>query len=256
MPPSDVAAFDHVMIQCPACGASEAADPAVLAGAPMIVCRECGETWPVSPRRRARRAPAPEDDPPSHVIDAERRPLIAYSSGVGQAWAAKMEGDVLPVPPKHSRVPLIAAGLASALFLATFLAGREAAVAALPDLAGLYAVFGLPVNLDGVVIEAIKAERSVDDGGVPQLIVQGAIRNISQAAQPVPPLTLSFHDAAGKPAGWRGFDPPAQLIAAGEAAPFRLAIQDAPRQAADIVVRFRRPAERVPEESEGSTSAP
>jgi hypothetical protein len=255
VPQSDVAAFDHVMIQCPACGASEAADPAVLADAPMIVCRECGETWPVSPRRRARRRPAPEDDPPSHVIDAERRPLIAYSSGVGQAWAAKMEGDVLPVPPKHSRVPLIVAGLASALFLATFLAGREAAVAALPDLAGLYAAFGLPVNLDGVVIEAIEAERTAV-GDVAQLIVEGAIRNVSRTPQPVPPLTLSFRDRAGKPAGWRGFDPPAQLIAAGEAAPFRLAIEDVPRQAADVVVRFRRPAERVPEESEGVIAAP
>jgi hypothetical protein len=243
------------MIQCPACGASEAADPAVLADAPMIVCRECGETWPVSPRRRARRAPASEDDAPSPVVNAERRPLIAYSSGVGQAWVAKMEGDVLPVPPRHSRVPLIAAGLASALFLATFLAGREAAVAALPDLAGLYAAFGLPVNLDGVVIETIEATRSADRD-VPQLIVEGAIRNVSQTRQPVPPLTLSFRDRAGKPTGWRGFDPPPQLIAAGEAAPFRLAIEDVPRQAADVVVRFRRPAERVPEESEGSTAAP
>jgi hypothetical protein len=255
VPQSDVAAFDHVMIQCPACGASEAADPAVLADAPMIVCRECGETWPVSPRRRARRAPAPEDGASSHVIDAERRPLIAFSSGVGQAWAAKMEGDVLPAPPKHSRVPLIAAGLVSALFLATFLAGRQAAVAALPDLAGLYAAFGLSVNLDGVVIEAVEAERTAV-GGVPQLIVQGGIRNVSGTAQPVPPLTLSFRDRAGKPAGWRGFDPPPQLIAAGEAAPFRLAVKDVPRQAADVVVRFRRPAERVPEESEGGIAAP
>jgi hypothetical protein len=238
------------MIQCPACGASEAAEPGVLTDAPIIVCRECGETWPAMPRRKPRRFVAAQEGPASEILESERRPLVSFSSGTGQAWAAKMEGDARPVPTaRHSPVAMVAAGLASILFLAAFLGGREAAVAAMPDLAGLYAAVGLPVNLDGLVIEGIEAER--DNA---RLTVRGSIRNVSAGPQPVPALTLGFRSSAGAPAGWRGFDPPAQMIAAAEAAPFILEIEDTPRQAADIVIRFRRPAERVPD-GEGSSPA-
>jgi hypothetical protein len=256
VPEFDVAAGDQVLIQCPACGATEAADAAVLADSPTIVCRKCGETWPTLPRRRKRRiAAGGNEGAASPVVDAERRPLVTFSGRPGQAWAAKMEGDVVTAPIRSPRAPLIAGGIASAVFLAAFFTGREAAVGLVPDLAGLYAWVGLPVNLDGLVIEGMAAERS-SMGENARLTVRGAIRNISAGDQPVPALTLSFRDSAGAPAGWRDFDPPARSIASGRAEPFLLAIDDAPRQAADILIRFRRPAEEMPDKGQGSISAP
>ena len=251
MPESDLAAADHVVLKCPACGAREVADPAVLSDAPTIVCRKCGETWPSSPRRKARRAAVSlAANPQAQAINAERRPLVAFSSGLGAAWAAKIAASAVPEPAPRSRLPAAAAAALSAVFLAAFLVGREGAVSLLPDLAGLYATVGLPVNVDGLLIEAVEAERSVN-GEDARIVVRGAIRNVGSSAKPVPPLSVSFRDGAMAPAGWRAFDPPSQLIAAGEAAPFLLDIDNAPRQAADIVLRFRRTGEQVPENRSG-----
>ena len=75
-----------------------------------------------------------------------------------EATAAKMAGDYWPEPPRQSRIPMIAGAMAALLFLVAFFGAREAAVAALPDLAGLYRAIGLPVNLDGFAIEAVGAD--------------------------------------------------------------------------------------------------
>ncbi|HEX2255289.1 MAG TPA: hypothetical protein VHG92_01080, partial [Afifellaceae bacterium] len=257
VPEPDFAAADHIVIQCPACGTSEAADPAVLSGAPMIVCRKCGETWPVAPRRRPRRAAvSAEPDSGPSFIEAERRPLVTFSSGVDAAWAARIEADAVPEPkpPRWPRLSIPAAAVLSALFLAAFIGARERAVAIVPDLAGLYATVGIPVNLDGLLIEAVEAERSTH-GEEARMVVRGAIRNVSRIAKPVPPLSLTFRDGGMASAGWRHFDPPLQLIPPGETAPFLLQIDDAPRQAADIVIRFRRPAEQVPGKERGGIAA-
>jgi hypothetical protein len=218
----------------------------VLADSPMIVCRNCGETWPVSPRRTRRPAfPTTEHDPRpvSALIEAERRPLITFSDGAQKAWAAKIEGDVLPEMPQDSRFAATAtmtAALAAILFVGALLGGREAAVAALPDLAGLYAAVGLPVNLDGLAIEDVRAERLPPDR---RLTVRGLIRNVSGVDRAARPLVVNVMDAVAQGVGSRDFDPPAATIAAGEAVPFILEFQDLPEEAAEISIRFRRPFE-------------
>ena len=69
-------------------------------------------------------------------------------------------------------------------------------MAALPDLAGLYAALGMPVNLDGLAIEDVQAERSeVGEEGA-QILVRGTIRNVSGGELPIPALAASFYDAA------------------------------------------------------------
>jgi hypothetical protein len=246
-----VAEFDlpenHVLIICPACGASETADAAVLADAPMIVCRNCGETWPVGPKRRKRDLSPALDEKPgggTSVIDAEKRPLIAYSDGAEKAWQAKIDGDILPEQPEPgSRVPGMIAMLAAVLFGATFLGGREAAVAALPDLAGLYEAVGLPVNLDGLAIEDVEARRS-EDGNV--ITVQGLINNVSGVEQPARPLVVTFVDAGALAVESRDFNPPAATILPGEESPFTLELADPPEGAATVTVRFRRASEPLP----------
>ena len=84
-----VAAPDRVRITCPACGASESADAAVVAGGPLIVCRECGGTWPAAPRRTKRRTEMVTGMGDPGVVEAARRPLVSYSGGPDKAWIAK-----------------------------------------------------------------------------------------------------------------------------------------------------------------------
>jgi len=245
---SSLADSNHVVIICPACGASESAEPEVLADAPTIVCRECGETWPSAPRRTVRRLDLvreTEAQVKSNLEEAERRPLVTYSDGAERAWAAKVEGDYWPEPPRPRRIPMMMGAVASVLFLVAFFGGREAAVRAVPDLAGLYAAIGLPVSLEGMAIEAVTAERSKTDAGE-TVVVHGTIHNVSGRAMAVPPLTAVLYDSARRPAGVQGFDPPAATIGNGEAKPFVLTLDTAPRQADTVAVRFRHPGERLP----------
>ncbi len=259
MTTSEIVAAGQVVIRCPACGASEEADAAVLTDAPMIVCRECGETWPAAPPRTARRALTLAQEaalgPNAAFLQAERRALVSYSDGADDAWAAKLAGDILPETQRRSRVPRVAAAIAAALFLAAFFGGRERAVAALPDLGGLYAAFGMPVNLDGLAIEDLAAERT-RTAVASRIVVRGAIRNPGRTDEAAPPLVAMLFDEAGAAAGSLGFDPPARTIAAGQAEPFVLEMPDAGGQAAEIVVRFGRPAERLPAKQEGGIANP
>lgn len=254
---ADLAVADHVVIRCPACGTSEDADPGMLGGAATIVCRKCGERWPSArkrkKRRMARRLPRVVQRAPE-LIEAERLPLVTFSSGSDQAWAAKVAGDTWPEPPRRSRIPMIAAAFAASLFLGGFFGAREAAVAALPDLGRLYAAMGMPVNLDGLAIESLAAERVDGEDGT-RLTVRGVIRNVSATEQPVPPLTASVLDSAMAVAGWRSFDAPARIMAAGEAAPFQLELDAVPRQAEKVAIRFRRTAE-ARSVQKGSTATP
>jgi hypothetical protein len=243
-----------ILLRCPACGTSEEADPAVLADAPTIVCRDCGETWPDGPRRAKRRALVRAAEPAGGLIEAERRPLVSYASGTSEAWAAKIAGDILPkTTHERSRLPMTAAAFAALLFIGAFLGGREAAVRAVPDLAGLYAGIGLGVDLDGLVIEDVAAERTAGDAG-DRIVVRGEIRNTSGAEQVAPPLAVTLRDEAGASAGIREFDPPARSIAPGAAEPFVLEIGNAERQAREIVLRFARPAEAAPAPTGGAAA--
>jgi hypothetical protein len=244
VPQSDPAAADCVLIECPACGASESADPAMLADAPTIVCRNCGHTWPSAPKRR-RRSLALVDAPAGReLIDAERRPLVTFSDGAEKAWALKVEGDILPEqPPEPRRAPLIAAAVAAALFLAAFVAGREAAVASAPDLAGLYAAIGLPVNLDGLAIEAVEVRESSADQPH-SLAIRGVVRNTTGVARTVPPL-LAYFPSVGEAGDVVRFSLPTAALGGGEQAAFEIEIDGAPEAAEEIVLRFLRPSETM-----------
>ncbi|HEX9904180.1 MAG TPA: DUF3426 domain-containing protein [Propylenella sp.] len=248
---------DQVILQCPACGACESTDAFVVADSPMIVCRDCGETWPAAPRRRKRQHPifaVVEEETKPETLSAERRPLVSYSDGADKAWAAKVEGDFWPEPPRRSRLPAAAAAMAAVFFMASFLGGREAAVAALPDLAGLYAAIGLPVNLDALSIGEVAALR-MTEGGKARVTVRGTIRNPGRMQQTVPLLAADLHDSARITAVSGVFDPPARVISAGESLPFKLEFNDVPSQAVEVVVRFRRPGDRVREAHEAVAAA-
>jgi len=245
---SALAISDHVVIQCPMCGASESAEPQVLAGHPTIVCRECGETWPSAPPRAKRRTDLVRQSEPrmgNQDVEAERRPLVTYSDGAEGAWAAKVAGDCWPEPPRRRRLPMASGAVAALFFLAAFFGGREAAVSALPDLAGLYAAIGLAVNLEGIAIEGVAADRLPTAAG-DRIVVRGTIRNVSGEEMPVPPLAAILYDSAMVPARAEGFDPPTRKIAVGEAASFQLTLDRAPLLATRVAVRFRRPGEKLP----------
>jgi hypothetical protein len=261
---------EHVVVECPACGAYESIDPSALLQHPTMVCRECGETWPVealearhnralaqklAPPRRAETPRQPGGPRSGEVLVAEKRPLITYTNSRDDAWAGKIAGDYWPEPQRTSRLPMVAAGIAGLFFLAAFFGGREAAVAALPDLAGLYAAIGLPVNLDGFEIQDVKAARVPTFAG-DRLAVHATLRNIGSTKQAIPPLAAVLYSNTLAPSGAYGFDPPSQRIAAGESVTLNMNLEGAPVEAAEVIVRFRRRGETLAVAGAAEPAAP
>lgn len=249
MTPSDIHPAQplagQVVVRCPGCGAAETVDAAALAGQSTIHCRECGETWPAPASTANRRKLVTRIERRAPVLVAEKRTVVSYSEkGAENAWKSKIEGDYWPEPPRHSRLPMLAAAVASLFFFAAFLGGRQAAVAALPDLAGLYAAIGLPVNLDGFRITDVKAERVPALGGT-RLIVHANVENIGSADRPIPALATLLYSEAAAPAGAYGFDAPERVVTAGETVALAMQLESAPKQAAEVVVRFRRRGEQL-----------
>jgi hypothetical protein len=249
----------QLVARCPACGAYEAAEAEAASKPHDMVCRECGETWSL-------RGFVPDDkilsiDPPDtpeavdvpsrpgrkserkgEVLVAEKRALVTYSDTREDAWAAKMAGDYWPEPPQQSRIPMIAGAIAAVLFLVAFFGAREAAVAALPDLASLYRAIGMPVNLDGFAIEAVGAERT-PTFGASKLTVRATIHNLGKHTAELPPLAVLLYSTALVPAGALGFDPPAGEVPSGGSVQIVLNVEAAPKEAAEVVVRFRQRGE-------------
>jgi hypothetical protein len=246
---SSYAHSSHAIVLCPACGGSEPAEIGPPDEAPEIVCAECGETWPAAAPWTERRTDLVHQtrvQVESNIVEAGRRPLVTYSDGGDRAWAAKAAGDAWPEPPRQRRLPMIAGAVASVFFLAAFFGAREAAVRAVPDLAGLYAAIGLPVHLDPVTIEKVAADRTPTASG-DRVVISGVIRNVSGAEASVPALAAILYDSARVPARAESFDPPAQTIPPGKSAPFRLTLDGAPPQATEVAVRIRRPGEKLPQ---------
>jgi hypothetical protein len=236
---------DQIMLKCPACGACETAAAADLADRPLIVCRECGETWPVrGGRKPAERRKAPLARTAPTLIDAERRPLVSYSDPVADnAWKAKMEGDYWPEPQRSRRLPMTAAAVAALFFLGAFFGAREAAVAAIPDLAGLYAAVGMPVNLEKVAIEAVGAERQHRFEGE-RLILSASLRSLGKAETAIPPLVAVIGDGGNALATFR-IATAKKTLGAGETLPVTADLGSA-HDGSEVTVRFLRPGEPPP----------
>jgi len=242
----DLTSAAQVVVTCPACGATDLADAGASQPGHFTVCRECGETWPGGAEKAKtqgteRRSPKARK---GEVLVAEKQAIVTYSNPAEAAWRGKIEGDYWPEPAKRSRLPMLAGAVAALFFLAAFFGGRHAAVAAIPDLAGLYAAIGLPVNLDGFDISDVQAERTPTFAGF-KLQVHATIRNVGNGDAALPPLAAILYSDAGVPSGAYGFDAPEKALKAGEVLPLVMEFDSAPEHAAEVVVRFRRRGETL-----------
>jgi hypothetical protein len=239
MPRAHVDRYHQVILRCPSCGAQEAAATSDLYDAPSIVCRKCGETWPSSrtspnstqlalPQQRGRSVVWSD----AVVVDAVRRPLVSYSAGDDDVWEARMRADE-PVRRSRERSwPGILAAAISLLFLSAFFGARENAVAAIPDLAGLYRVIGLPVNLKGLAIENVSAHRKVTPTAT-TLIVRGDILNVTAMARSIPPLVISAGTSQAEIV-----EPPVTTIDGAGTLSFQYEVPLTDGSASEAVVRF------------------
>jgi len=147
---------------------------------------------------------------------------------------------------KHaSRLPLarfrrIARGL-SALLLVLVLFGawqfRTDIVRTFPDLGGLYAAIGLPVNIYGLTFSEPETLRTLRDGD-DVTIISAKIRSITDRPVRVPPVLVSLLNADGIPIYEWTARALVENIAPGEVVPFETQLTAAPAEAAQVRLVF------------------
>ncbi|MDC9700867.1 MAG: zinc-ribbon domain-containing protein [Alphaproteobacteria bacterium] len=118
---------------------------------------------------------------------------------IRNAWEKTVKSR-LPSPFHHRfHNPWIIAGSVGIMLLVLgyglFLA-RVSVVRLLPGTARLYAAIGYPVNLRGLEFHQTKYKWMVENG-LPVLVIQGTVSNITDSLQAVPPLRLALFNEDG-----------------------------------------------------------
>ncbi|KZL20136.1 hypothetical protein PsAD2_01623 [Pseudovibrio axinellae] len=114
---------------------------------------------------------------------------------------------------------------------------RESLVRAFPDLAGLYQLAGMTVNLRGLVFKDLRTFREVDDGSL-ILVVEGAVENITGSETYIPAIKLALRSQDTQEIHSWIVEPQQERLAPGDRTRFRTRLDNPPERAADIQLRF------------------
>lgn len=136
---------------------------------------------------------------------------------------------------KRSRLAWIIAGLATIVVALVVL--RTPIVRALPQTASAFAAIGLPVNLRGLDFTNVRTSEEMSDG-VPVLVVEGDIVNVTRKLLEVPRLRFAIRNPTGVEVYAWTAQPSQPMLGPEETMPFRSRLASPPADARDVQVRF------------------
>jgi predicted Zn finger-like uncharacterized protein len=213
-----------MILSCSACSTRYLVDPTLLGPEGRVVrCAKCGHHWMQKP---------PEDlpkqvEPPP--LQAEPRPIP--------------RGSNLPALPRQPAPTGALGWVALAVIVAGVLGGgvvaREKIVAAWPPAAKLYKTVGLPVEPLSVGLELrnMASSRRVVDG-VPVLIIEGEVANVSNRVLKVPKLRAALRNAKEHEIRRWTFSAARTRLMPGESVSFMTRVEDPPQRATGLAITF------------------
>jgi predicted Zn finger-like uncharacterized protein len=211
--------------------ASRAADWSTLAPAPPAVA-------PVAIARAPSLVPAIDED--AGKPDAAA-PIIEPHGEDIETIAARRQRrapqtrKIWRVRWRVPRLSTVVVGLAACL--AALITGRTAVVQTFPQTASLFAAMHLPVNLRGLDFTDVKSSEEFDQG-IPVLVVDGKIVNLTNRIMDVPRLRIAVRNAAGHEVyAWTALAQ-SPILGPRDSLPFRTRLASPPGDARDVVVRF------------------
>lgn len=176
--------------------------------------------------------------PPIDVEAAEPAEAVRPAQNDVESYAARFSRRAAKGRRRLWSLTRLQTAILALLVVDALIVGwRRDIVRALPQTASFYALIGLPVNLRGLVFDALTTSTEQHEG-VPILVVEGAIVNRTSAVADVPRLKLAVRNAAKQEIySWTTASPRATL-APYQAVGFRTRLASPPPEAADVVVRF------------------
>lgn len=247
-------------IVCPTCQTGyEIKAEALGPNGRTVRCASCSSTWfafPDAPAETAAEILQPENaevrtettsEPPvtinpeseaEHATESSGPRLVrSVESGVRRRRTNKRASAKAP---REGASPL-ASGLVVLGVLVACMAGavyfREAVVRTVPDMAGLFAAIGLPVNLRGLEFRDITASIEFE-AGQPVTVVEGRIENVTDVSLAVPRLRLAVRGGDGREVMSWAASATRPVVGPRESVPFRTRLTASVRDGSDIEVRF------------------
>ncbi len=116
-------------------------------------------------------------------------------------------------------------------------AKRDSVAAFLPEMAHLYAMAGLKVNVQGLDIQNIKTLETMQNG-TPLLVIEGVIKNVTTHGVDIPRLRLAVQTENGRELfAWTAVPAVPKLEQGGEI-PFKAQLASPPLEGKKVAVRF------------------
>lgn len=188
-----------------------AKDDAIGPNGRTVRCTNCSATWFVPAETPSASTPEDlqladmtrkdSDGPAEPPVSAEAEEAALFSAP-SQKGADALLRDKADAEKRRARrrviwlIWLIPLFLILAL-LAIFYFGRNTIVERFPTTVPVYNAVGIKVSQSGLEVESPTLRLAVINGET-TVVINGAIRNISNQAQPLPMLRLSLHNPSGE----------------------------------------------------------
>jgi predicted Zn finger-like uncharacterized protein len=218
-----------MIVTCPACSTRYLVDPRALSATGRVVrCANCAHTWHQTP----------PEDAPQRVDLPPLQPPRAAESAPNLRSSERIQLPAVAPRRRHGSTLLWALYVLGLLVLV--LAGlwitRNEVVAYWPESARYYQLLGIPVAQTPGALNLQKLTTSHDiENGLPTLVIQGEVVNVSRVAQEVPKLTVVLRDANEHDLASWSFTVTDERLLPGASVPFRTSVAE-PGEAAKIVL--------------------
>src|SRR5215469_5019704 len=232
-----------MIVVCPQCKTRYLVDPRALGtGGRRVRCAQCSHMWhhkapPEALAELERVAAPPAAEPVPRAARAEpqfdRPPL-------GQAPEHRIQ---LPAIATPRRRPWVAVGWLALVVVVGLAAGgavweRDAVIRAWPPSARLYSLLGLAVPQPRDVLKVTAQAHRDEENGVPRLVIEGEVANISPEAQTVPKLKVELTDAVNRVVQSWSFDVSTERLLPGASVPFTTSVTRPSDAATGMSVTF------------------
>lgn len=183
--------------------------------------------------------------PPASKSRSVRGPRISLPPALG-ALAGRLAAPLRRIP----------ASLASVVLAVVLVGGmttqRETIVRGIPEMAAVYRLVGLPVNLRGLELRNITSE-IVREGEARVLVIEGEIVNPQDRVLSVPLLALQVAGEHREPLYEWTSEPQRPKLSPGDNLRFRARLVSPPAEGREVLVRF---VSRVSETAHGQAASP
>ena len=239
-----------MILTCTSCSTRYYADDAAIGPSGRTVrCAACGFSWFAEAQLELRtaaepvdavRAEAPANEPLTRER-VERLRRAAEQPGPAPSAAAKFRAQqadrMRRERARAAAVVWTATGAALAASATGMVAFRQDVAELWPRSASAFAALGLDVNVYGLEFYDLSVERAFD-GPTPILLVSGEVRNIGRDDKLVPPVRVSLRDTRSQEIFELVNSVTDQPLAAGEAIPFQIRVENPPADAVDLEATF------------------